>query len=106
MSRAEEPVYEVLSPEGEPRVTTLAPTTAVAGLAHAVVAQVWDYMFRGDEIFGYIRQALTELHPGIRFVDYAEFGDIHGHEQDVRTAELPDKLRRHGCNAAVVGVGA
>jgi hypothetical protein len=106
MSRADEPVYEVLSPEGESRATTVAPTTAVADLRRAVVAQVWDFMFRGDEIFVLIRRALTERHPGIRFVDYAEFGDIHGPEQDALTAELPDRLRRHRCNAAVIGVGA
>jgi hypothetical protein len=106
MRPAEQIRYEVLSPEGRATTTELAAPPAVVDLDRAVVAQVWDYMFRGDEIFSDIRRSLSERHPGIRFVDYTEFGNIHGPDQDELTAQIPEKLRRHGCTAVIVGIGA
>jgi hypothetical protein len=106
MRRSDEVRYQVLSPEGRARTTRTVAPPAVRDLDSAVVGQIWDYMFRGDEIFAQVRRVLTERHPGIRFVDHREFGDIHGPDQDRLTAEIPEKLRKHGCTAVIVGVGA
>ncbi len=106
MTGAEQPQYDVLSPEGRLTTNELTVTPGAVDLDRAVVGQVWDYMFRGDDIFRDIRQALGDRHPGIRFVDYTEFGNIHGPDQDALTAQIPEKLRRHGCTAVIVGVGA
>jgi hypothetical protein len=101
-----EPIYKVFSPEGGETIIEVVPTAPVGALNRAVIGQVWDYMFRGDEIFQTIRDALEERAPGVRFVGHTVFGNIHGPEQDALTAAIPNRVREHGCTAVVIGVGA
>jgi hypothetical protein len=63
-------------------------------------------MFRGEEIYPLIRQELSRLYPGIRFIDHSVFGNTHGANQADLVAALPDLLKRHGCDAIVSGIGA
>lgn len=72
----------------------------------STIAFVWDYVFRGDEMFSIIADELGRRARDVRFVDHTTFGDIHGaHEREV-VAALPAKLRESGADAAIVGVGA
>lgn len=98
--------YRVLSPEGRPVVRASARPDRVPDMAQATVGQVWDYRFRGDEVFAALRETLSEAHEGITFVDYATFGDIHGPDADALLADLPRRLSQTGCNAVISGVGA
>ena len=99
-------LYEVLSPEGRRMASVVKSTGALADLNDAVVGQVWDYMFRGDEIFAHLREELRLLFPKMQFVDFEAFGNIHGPQQDALTAAIPRTLSEHGCNAVIVGIGA
>jgi hypothetical protein len=78
-----------------PRLSTLEDKT---------IGQLWDDLFRGDEVFPILEEELTRRFPGVRFVRYDAFGSTHGrHEQRV-LAELPDKLKRHRVDAVISGM--
>lgn len=98
--------YAVVSPEGRPVPKKRISTSKVDDMSRAVVAQVWDYRFRGDEVFAALRELLSQRYPGIEFVDYDRFGDIHGPNADELVEALPGRLRESGCTAVVAGMGA
>ena len=101
-----EPVYDVVWP--------LAPSAAPAGSLAAraddldgkTVGELWDYLFKGEQIFPLIRRALTARYPGIRFIEYERFGSTHGRDEAELARTLPAELRRHGCDAVISAVGA
>jgi hypothetical protein len=70
------------------------------------VGFIWDYFFRGDEMFPLIQAGLAEQYPGSSFVPHTEFGNVHGHEELAVLAALPEKLKAQKLDAVVVGVGA
>ncbi len=74
-------------------------------LAGKTVAELWDWLFRGDEIFRALEQELARRCPGIRFIHYDEFGSTHGGREAEVLAALPEKLVQHGCQAALSGMG-
>ncbi|MFH1485444.1 MAG: UGSC family (seleno)protein, partial [Chloroflexota bacterium] len=65
-----------------------------------------DEIFRGDEMFTVLRELLPKKYPGIKFVDYTEFGNTTGRQQREVVAALPEKLKQHKCDAVISGVGA
>ena len=69
------------------------------------VAQVWDHVFRGDEVFEFLEQGLKERYPGVRFVSWREFGNTHGSEEREVVASLPAKFRSMGVDAVISGMG-
>ena len=101
-----EPVYDVVWP--------LAPSAAPAGslagrpadLSGKTVGELWDYLFKGEQMFPLIREALAQRYPGIRFVEYERFGSIHGRDEAELARTLPEQLRKHGCDAVISAVGA
>ena len=101
-----EPVYDVLWP--------LAPSAAPSGVLAArspeldgkTVGELWDYLFKGEEIFPLIRRALAARYPSIRFVEYERLGSTHGRDEAELARTLPEALRKHGCDAVISAVGA
>ena len=45
------------------------------------IAQLWDDLFRGDEILPMLEEALGKRFPGVNFVDHDTFGSTHGDEE-------------------------
>lgn len=74
-------------------------------LAGARVAFLWDYLFRGDEIFPVIAAALSEQYPGIDFVDYTTFGTTHGAGEQEVLEGLAQQLRELEVDAVISGMG-
>ncbi|MQA87024.1 MAG: hypothetical protein GEV03_20940 [Streptosporangiales bacterium] len=103
-----EPRYEVVWPLGKSAVEIVDESQRAEDLDGQTVAFVWDYLFRGPEMFEAIKQELQERCPGARFVDYDVFGNIHGSdaEEKANVAALPARLREHRVDSAVVAVGA
>jgi hypothetical protein len=97
---------DVLSPEGPHVAPSNAGPSGLTSIADAKIAQLWDYRFRGDEIFAHLRDELTQRYPGVQFVDYEVFGNVHGHREDEILEALPGLLKEHGCNAVLAGIGA
>jgi len=101
-----EPVYDVvwpLSPSAAPAASLAARVTDLSG---KTVGELWDYLFKGEQIFPQIRSALAARYPGIRFVDYETFGSTHGRDEKQLAETLPAELRKHGCDAVISAVGA
>ncbi len=69
------------------------------------VAWIWDYVFRGDEVFAQLEQSFGQRFPGIRFVHWSEFGSTHGSDERKVLADLPGKLQAQGVDALVSGMG-
>jgi hypothetical protein len=81
--------------------------TAGASGRHAggkTVAQVWDDLFRGDEIFPMLEAALAQRFPGIKFVGYRTFGSTHGADERDVLKSLPARMREHGVDAVISGM--
>src|SRR5579862_4643557 len=104
MSRG--PEFEVVWPLGRrpkgsgelaPRLETLEGKT---------VALLWDYIFRGDEMFDLLLPELEQRYPGVRFIPYEAFGNIHGIRELEETAAIPGRLAEHEADAAIVAVAA
>ena len=101
-----EALYDVVWPLGKSHWNTRAITDRIGDLNGKTIAEVWDRVFRGEEIFPAIRAELKKRFPDVRFVDYDQFGDTHGTSQQQVLAELPALFARHKVDAVISGVGA
>lgn len=69
------------------------------------VAFLWDYVFRGDELFPVLGKELQRRFPAIEIVDYTEFGNLHGADEKEKVAALPETLKAAEVDAVVSGMG-
>jgi hypothetical protein len=101
----QEPVFEVLWPlaRGTADAVGMAGRGAREGMC---VGFLWDYVFRGDEMFAVLEEELPAHLPGVRFVRHDELGNIHGHDEHAVLAVLGDRLREKEIDAVIAGVGA
>jgi hypothetical protein len=100
--------YEAVWPLSSRRSLGGASPASLGGdLENMRVAFVWDYLFRGDEIFELLEESLAERFPGMTFVGYERFGDIHSGTEDefVVLEALPSRLKAESAHAVIVGVG-
>lgn len=99
-----EPVYEVVWPRSAQATQRRRIAERLDSLGGRRVAFLWEYMFRGDELFPVLADELRSRY-GVEVVGYDEFGNTHGPDEARVVAELPDALRRWRVDAAVSGVG-
>src|SRR5215216_4757693 len=85
--------YEVFWPRAERQQKRQALAPRLDTLEGKTVAQLWDFLFRGDEIFDTLEEALEARYPGIRFVSWREFGNTHGRDEREVVAALPERLK-------------
>lgn len=97
--------FAALWPGGAPAVPVVPPAPRPARLDGKTIAFLWDDMFRGDEIFPIIADAIAETANDVRFVGHQAFGSTFGGDEHAVLAALPDRLREHGIDAVVSGVG-
>ena len=97
-------IYQVVWPRGRKmvEVTDIAPR--LDKLDGKTIGELWDYLFRGDEIFPVLEEELGRRLPGVRFVRYEVFGSTHGSDERKVLAELPERLRAHGVDAVISGM--
>jgi hypothetical protein len=104
-SRAQnEGYFEAYWPRGElqQRKMNLAPR--LDSLAGKKVAQIWDELFKGDQIFTLLEEGLRERYPDITFVSWREFGSTHGAQEKEALERLPGRLRELGVDAVISGM--
>lgn len=106
MAEARAPLFEVVWPGGRRVTQQFAATQALENLDGKVVAELWDRVFRGDQIFPLVREQVRRRFPGVTFLDYDNFGDIFGWNEAQVVQRLPELFERHHVDAAIVGVGA
>ncbi len=101
-----EPQFSVLWPLAKRSIKTQGAAAGLPDLSGKTVCELWDYIFRGDVMYAVIRERLTALYPGIKFIGHKEFGNIHGPKQREILERLPQMLRDEGVDAVITGIGA
>ena len=96
----------VLWPLARKAVKRSAAAGRVPDLNGKTVCELWDVIFRGETIYPLVREYIKARYPGVKFVNYTEFGNFHGAREHEVSATIPDKLRAHKADAAIVGIGA
>lgn len=98
-------MYEVVWPRGNKTKEITRFAKRLHTLEGKTIGELWNWVFRGDEIFPAIETEMTKRYPGIKFVNYEVFGSMHGGEEGKVIEALPDKLKQNACDAIIAGVG-
>ena len=69
------------------------------------IAFLWDYLFRGDELFPILERELAARYADVEFIGYDKFGNTHGPDEADVIDRLPDSLRSRAVDAVVSGMG-
>jgi hypothetical protein len=97
--------YEVVWPRS-PRTIKVNPVAKrLDTLRGKTIAQLWDYIFRGDEIFPILEEELSKRFPDTKFINYSVFGSTHGDNEREVVGSIPAKLKQHGADAVISGMG-
>ena len=97
--------YEALWPRSPRQVGVKPLARRLETLNGKTIAQLWDYVFRGDEVFPLLEEGLKQRFPEIRFVSYREFGNTHGSEEREVLSSLPRRLKELKVDAVISGMG-
>lgn len=99
-------LFQVVYPVGIRAVQDRKVAEPLPDLNGMVIGELWNHGFRGDETFPIIEELIREKYPDVRFISYKDFGNFHDPTFEAKMmAELPDKIRKLGCNAVIVGNG-
>ena len=96
--------YSVVWPCGERRLKVRKLARRLDTLNGNTVAQLWDYLFKGDEVFLLLEEELKRRYPGIKFVSWREFGSTHGDDEKESLAALPKRFKELGVDAVISGM--
>ena len=97
--------YEVLWPRTPRQVKRKSLAPRLATLEGKTIAQLWDFLFRGDEVFALLEEGLKQRFPGVRFISWKEFGNTHGRNERDVLAGLPQRLKELGADGVISGMG-
>ena len=98
--------YDVVWPSGRSGVESIDLSPRAFDLNGKTVCELWDSVFRGEEIFPIIREKLREHFTDITIVEYHKFGNFHGPQRDEVLENLPALLQKYKCDAVICGIGA
>ncbi len=104
MARERDVTERVVWPRGRKTVQARPVARRLDSLEGKTIAQLWDDLFRGDEIFPLLERELGRRWPGVKFVPYSVFGSTHGSDERKVLAELPERLKAHGVDAVISGM--
>ena len=97
--------YEVMWPRSPRQMKIRALAKRPDTLEGKTIAQLWDFMFRGDKIFEFIEEGLKKRFSGVRFVSWREFGSTSGKNERQVVAALPKRFKELGVDAVISGLG-
>ena len=108
---AEDEVYEVVSPLGEPVVEMITMAPRLDTLEGKTIGELWNGGFRGDESFPIIEKMLRERYPTVKLIPYTEFSlitiaSLHPEKKEKTLEALRAELKEKGCDAVITGNGA
>ena len=96
--------YEVYWPR-TPRQNGIKPLAKrLDTLNGKVIAQVWDFLFRGDAVFEHLETAIKKQYSDVKFVSWREFSSSHGGEEKEALAEFGKKFKAMGVDAVISGM--
>ena len=105
MSHQNSGAYNVLWPRGERNTAVTALAPRLSTLVGKKIALLWDYIFKGDVVMNELAEGLKARFPGVEFVHWDEFGNIHGPKEREIVAGLGAKLKAMKIDAALSGMG-
>jgi hypothetical protein len=97
--------FSALWPRGEKTVEIAPLAPRLDTLEGKTVAFMWDYLFRGDEIFPILEAELSAAYPNMNFIGYSTFGSTHGSNEGQIIADLPQTLADNKVDALISGMG-
>jgi len=97
--------FEVLWPRGRRTVLEGAYAPRPESLEGKTIAELWNWAFRGDEIFPVLEKELSRRYPGVKFVSYENFGNIHGGNEREVLAALPGLFEKYEIDAVISAMG-
>lgn len=100
-----QPTYDVVWPRSPRGVQRRLRAARLDGLVGKRIAFLWDYVFRGDELFPVLERELRARFAGLEVLGYETWGNLHGADEHERVGRLPDDLRHRGVDAVVSGMG-
>ena len=98
-------IYDVVWPRAARQMEIAPVAPRLNTLEGKTVAQLWDYLFRGDEVFDHLEAGLKERYPSIKFVSWKDFGSTHGADERQILVDLPRKMETLGVDAVISGMG-
>ena len=99
-------IFSALWPGGDSAVAPIEPAPRPESLRARRVGFLWNHMFRGEEIFPLLATRLEAEFKGVEFVDFDAFGSTFGGDEHTVIDALPSRLRDHGVDAVISGIGA
>lgn len=96
--------YDVVWPRSRQAVELQDLADRPDSLNGRTVGFLWDYLFRGDDIFPIIAEELKSRYPTVEIIDFDQFGSTHGDNEVELVAALPQILREHGVDVVVSGM--
>ena len=101
MAQKSDGTYEVVWPSGERRLKTRPLAKRLDTLNGKTVAQLWDYLFAGYEVFEALEAELAKTYPDVKWVSWREFGSTHAVNEKELLASLPARFKDLGVDAAI-----
>ena len=96
---------EVVWPLGKSAEAPRSLALRLDTLEGKTICGLYNGVFHFDKTWPLIKQLLSKKYPGIKFVDWEEFGKFYGKEEIALLEALPDKLKQYGCDAVISGRG-
>lgn len=93
--------YAVVWPCGERRQTMRPLAKRLDTLNGKTIAQLWDFLFAGDEVFTALEEKIREHYPDVKWVSWREFGSTHAVNEKELLASLPARFKELGVDAAI-----
>jgi hypothetical protein len=100
---------EVISPIGLPVTHNKGIAPRLDSLEGKTIGEVYNYHFKGEQMFGLYRELLKQRYPGVRIVPYTELpasfvgGDPATHRRVAQ--EIAAAAKEKGCDALITGNG-
>src|SRR3546814_13193849 len=89
-----EHLYEVVWPSGERRQKMRPLAKRLDTLNGKTVAQLWDFLFAGDQVFLALEEKLRAQYPDVKWVSWREFGSTHAVNEKELLESLPQRFKR------------
>ena len=97
--------YEVLWPRSPMQVQGKSLAKRLDTLNGKISVQLWDYLFKGDQVFDALEEGLKVKFPSVTFIHWSVFGNTHGADERQILADLPKRLKELKADAVISGMG-
>ncbi len=101
-----EPLYEVVWPLGKSVSRPVGLAQALLDLNGKTICEIWDWVFRGDQIYSVFNEELRKKYTDIKIIDHKTMGNSHALGEREYVSNLPNLLRQYGCDAVISATGA